>query len=203
MMKKLAILMMVSLFTMCLLLIGSSPAIAKDKALLSVATASTGGSWYPAGGAIASIINKYVPGAEASAHPSAASRENIRLIEKKKSDLGMVMPDVAYFAQTGTDMYAGKPPAKIAGLFSFWGIDLLIITRASTNIYKIEDLKGKKATFATKVISVAEPKTPEVDEEFAKSFGVEDGSVETLKSDISKSNHQDVGLTSSWLLVLD
>jgi len=50
--------------------------------------------------------------------------------------------------------------------------------------YHAENLKGKKATFATKVISVAEPKAPEVDEEFAKSFGVEDGSVETLRSDI-------------------
>ncbi len=50
--------------------------------------------------------------------------------------------------------------------------------------YHAENLKGKKATFATKVISVGEPKAPAVDEEFAKSFGVEDGSVETLKSDI-------------------
>jgi len=50
--------------------------------------------------------------------------------------------------------------------------------------YHAENLKGKKATFATKVISVGEPKIPEVDEEFAKSFGVEDGSVETLRSDI-------------------
>ena len=145
--KKIASQVLISLFMMCLLVIGNSPAIAGDKVLLSIATASTGGSWYPAGGAIASVINKYVSGAEASAHPSAASRENIRLIEKKKTDLGMVMPDVAYFAQTGTDLYDGKPPAKIAGLFSFWGIDLLIIARAKTDIYKIEDLKGKKVGF--------------------------------------------------------
>lgn len=50
--------------------------------------------------------------------------------------------------------------------------------------YHAENLKGKKATFATKVISVLEPKTPEVDGEFAKSFGIEDGSIEALKSDI-------------------
>ena len=125
--KKIASQMFISLFMMCLLFAGNSPAIA--------------------GGAIASVINKYVPGAEASAHPSAASRENIRLIEKKKTDLGMVMPDVAYFAQTGTDIYDGKPPAKITGLFSFWGIDLLIIAKANSDIYKIEDLKGKKVGF--------------------------------------------------------
>jgi uncharacterized protein len=145
--KKIASQIFIALFMVCLLLGGTSPAVAGEKVLLSIATASTGGFWYPAGGALASIINKYIPGTEASAHPSAASRENIRLIEKKKSDLGMVMPDVAYFAQTGTDIYKGKTPAKINGLFSFWGIDLLIIARANTDIYKIEDLKGKKVGF--------------------------------------------------------
>lgn len=50
--------------------------------------------------------------------------------------------------------------------------------------YHAENLKGKVATFDTKVISVGEPKAPEIDEEFAKSFGVEDGSVDKLRSDI-------------------
>ncbi|VAW56147.1 Cell division trigger factor [hydrothermal vent metagenome] len=50
--------------------------------------------------------------------------------------------------------------------------------------YHTEDLQGKTATFATKVKNVAAPKIPEIDEEFAKSFGVDDGSIETLKSDV-------------------
>jgi TRAP transporter TAXI family solute receptor len=125
----------------------SNQTFAGDKHLLSIATASTGGSWYPAGGAISSLINKYVPNTEASAHPSAASRENIRLLQEKNTDLAMVMPSVAYFAETATGLYEGKPPAKIKGLFSFWGIDLLIIARADRDIYKIEDLKGKKVGF--------------------------------------------------------
>ena len=122
-------------------------ALAADKRLLSIATASTGGSWYPAGGAISSIINKYVPNTEASAHPSAASRENIRLLQEKKTDMAMVMPDVAFYAQTATDIYKGKSPAKIRGLFSFWGIDLLIIARADTDIKTVADLKGHRVGF--------------------------------------------------------
>ncbi|HDZ90124.1 MAG: TAXI family TRAP transporter solute-binding subunit [Deltaproteobacteria bacterium] len=141
----------VTVFCICatLLLAGafSTDSLGGDKRLLSIATASTGGSWYPAGGAISSLINKYIPDTEASAHPSAASRENVRLLEEKKTDLAMVMPSVAYFAQSGTGIYKGKPPAKIKGLFSFWGIDLLIIARADTDIYKIEDLRGKKVGF--------------------------------------------------------
>ena len=140
--------MIVALFVMSLIFLNNNhQAFAGEKVLLSIATSGTGGSWYPAGGAIASLINKYVPDAEASAHPSAASRENIRLLEKKQTDLGMVMPDVAFFAQSGTSLYEGKKPADIAGLFSFWGIDLLIIARASTNIHTIEDLKGHRVAF--------------------------------------------------------
>lgn len=50
--------------------------------------------------------------------------------------------------------------------------------------YHAAELKGKTATFDTKVIYVAEPKAPALDEEFAKSFGVEDGSIEQLRKDI-------------------
>jgi len=50
--------------------------------------------------------------------------------------------------------------------------------------YHVENLKGKKANFETKLISVAEPKLPEVDEEFAKAFGVTEGGIDKLRSDI-------------------
>jgi TRAP transporter TAXI family solute receptor len=146
--KKSTTIAIVSLLVIGLVMTGShNPAEGADKRLLSIATASTGGSWYPAGGAISSIVNKYIPNTEASAHPSAASRESIRLLEEKKTDLAMVMPDVAYYAQTATDIYQGKPAAKISGLFSFWGIDLLIIARADTDIHSVEDLKGHKVGF--------------------------------------------------------
>jgi len=146
--KKSTSIVIVSLLVIGLVMAGGyHPAEGADKRQLSIATASTGGSWYPAGGAISSIINKYIPNTEASAHPSAASRESIRLLEEKKTDLAMVMPDVAYYAQTATDIYKGKPAAKIKGLFSFWGIDLLIIARADTDIQSVKDLKGHKVGF--------------------------------------------------------
>ena len=146
--KKIITMVVISTFLVGSVIAGSLiSTAAAEKRLLRIATASTGGSWYPAGGSIGSLITKYVPNTEASAHPAAASRENIRLLGEKKTDLAMVMPDVAYFAQTGTDLYQDKPPAKIKGLFSFWGIDLLIIARADTDIYKVEDLKGHKVGF--------------------------------------------------------
>jgi len=50
--------------------------------------------------------------------------------------------------------------------------------------YQAENLKGKPATFETKVISVAEAKLPEIDDEFAKAFGVTEGGIDQLKNEI-------------------
>ncbi len=50
--------------------------------------------------------------------------------------------------------------------------------------YAAKDLAGKEAEFAVTVKKVEEPKLPEIDEEFAKAFGVESGDVEQLKTDI-------------------
>jgi len=52
--------------------------------------------------------------------------------------------------------------------------------------YRAEHLAGKEVTFEAKVLKVAEPTLPEVDGEFAKSFGVEDGTVEGLRAEIRK-----------------
>ena len=52
--------------------------------------------------------------------------------------------------------------------------------------YRAEHLAGKEATFDVKVLKVAEPQLPELDEEFIKAFGVEAGTVEALREDVAK-----------------
>lgn len=52
--------------------------------------------------------------------------------------------------------------------------------------YRAQHLAGKDATFEVKVLRVAEPQLPEVDAEFVKAFGVEDGTVEGLRADVAK-----------------
>jgi trigger factor len=51
--------------------------------------------------------------------------------------------------------------------------------------YAAKDLAGKEAEFAVTIKKVEEPKLPEINEDFAKAFGVESGDVEQLKSEIS------------------
>lgn len=50
--------------------------------------------------------------------------------------------------------------------------------------YHGKDVAGKTAQFTLKVSKVSEPEIPELNEELVKTFGVEDGDVETFKNDV-------------------
>ncbi|SCX76026.1 trigger factor [Thiohalorhabdus denitrificans] len=58
--------------------------------------------------------------------------------------------------------------------------------------YPREELAGKTAQFEVTVKEVREKKLPELDEDFMKSFGVEDGKLETLRSDIQEGLEKEV-----------
>ncbi len=58
--------------------------------------------------------------------------------------------------------------------------------------YHASELAGKLAEFRIKVHEVKEPVTPELNEELVKSFGIEDGNVETLRADIRKNMEREL-----------
>ncbi|MDP3743125.1 MAG: trigger factor [Methylotenera sp.] len=55
-----------------------------------------------------------------------------------------------------------------------------------------EQLAGKTVGYEVTYVSVSQPKFPEIDADFAKSLGVEDGDVEKMKAEISESLEQEV-----------
>ena len=50
--------------------------------------------------------------------------------------------------------------------------------------YRVEKLAGKPAIFEVELSKVAEPLLPEIDDEFAKAFGVSEGGVDALQKEI-------------------
>ncbi|MFU8814815.1 MAG: trigger factor [Pseudomonadales bacterium] len=50
--------------------------------------------------------------------------------------------------------------------------------------YRAEQLAGKTVTFSVSVKAVAESRLPEVDEEFFKQFGIEEGGLEAFRADV-------------------
>jgi trigger factor len=61
-------------------------------------------------------------------------------------------------------------------------------------------LAGKKARVELKVTRVSEAKSPEVDEEFVKSFGIEDGTIETLRTEIRNNLERELKQASTSMM---
>ncbi|WP_456405937.1 trigger factor [Thiolapillus sp.] len=58
--------------------------------------------------------------------------------------------------------------------------------------YRVENLAGKDVSFEVEVKAVAEPKLPEIDEDFVKALGVEDGTEESLRKEIRENMEREV-----------
>lgn len=58
--------------------------------------------------------------------------------------------------------------------------------------YQAEHLAGKAAEFDINVLEVKESFLPELNEELVKSFGIEDGTIESLKADINKNMEREL-----------
>jgi TRAP transporter TAXI family solute receptor len=126
------------------LVVGISSAWAQKKVRISIATGGTGGVYYPYGGAIASVISKYVPGVEATAEVTAAAVDNIKLVAAGEADMGYAYPDLANDAIEGNAPFKGKLPIQImAHLYVSY---FHLVTLGNSPINSVADLKGKRVS---------------------------------------------------------
>lgn len=115
-----------------------------QKKFINIATGGTAGTYYPLGGAITEILNKNIPGMNASAQSTGASVANINLLRDGKVDLAFVQNDIAYYAYSGTEMFKDKKFANLRGISTLYPETIQIVTTDKTGITSINDLKGKR-----------------------------------------------------------
>ena len=123
---------------------GDKKAAPAKQQFVNIATGGTAGTYYPLGGALAEILNKNIPGVNASAQSTGASVANINLLATGKVDLAFVQNDIAYYAVNGTEMFQGKKVAGLKGVATLYPETIQIITLDNTGIKTINDLKGKR-----------------------------------------------------------
>lgn len=122
----------------------TSPAIAQKQ--LSIATAGTGGIYFPIGGGLAEIINQHVGGYAATAEVTGGSVENMGLIAMGDADLAIALGDTVYKALNGTGKFENQQLAMIRGLASLYTNMVQIVTLADSDITTLSDLRGKRVS---------------------------------------------------------
>src|SRR3546814_12092257 len=82
------------------------PAAAKDKLLIGASSASS--SQYGYFVALSQLINSHVQNVDSSVVETGATVDNLRRIERKQIDLGLVTTNVGYQAYVGEGPFEGK-----------------------------------------------------------------------------------------------
>ena len=118
---------------------------APKKQFMSLATSSVGGSWFPLGGAMASVVSKHYPNLNITAEVTGGTNDNLKLVMNKKVELALSTNSQAYLAYKGEGAFAksGKI-TNMRGLLGGHMIKWQLYTLKANGITKITDLKGGK-----------------------------------------------------------
>jgi uncharacterized protein len=128
--------------------------VASAKTFLSIATSTSGGTFYAVGGKLADMITKHVPDTQATAEVTAGGVENARQIKNKKTNIAMMPGDTLYNAVNGlAEFSSGKIPIdQIAALYP---TPLQILALERSGIKTVADLKGKRVSIGAPGSSTA------------------------------------------------
>ena len=125
------------------------PALAQAQQF-SIVTGTTGGVYYPLGGAMANILSKKVPGWAVTAEATAGSVANMHMIRDGKAQMALTQCDTAYDAIKGLDKFVGKP-VESRTLCVVYPNLVHFVTMEGTGINKLSDIKGKRISTSAPV----------------------------------------------------
>ena len=109
---------------------------------LSIATGNTGGVYYPYGGGLAKVIGESLR-VQATAEVTAASVDNLKLIQQRKVDLAFTLADTLDDAMAGRGAFQQTGPVKARALAVLYPNYTHLATVAGNGIERIADLRGR------------------------------------------------------------
>jgi len=131
----------------------SAPAIAQQRTRSYVlTTGTTGGTYYPVGVAIATLVKVRLQashGLDLSAISSAGSTENVKLLRENQAQFAIMTGLVSQFASSGINVFqADGPQRNLRGIMPLWyNYSQFVIDRSLATTGRIGDLRnlyGKK-----------------------------------------------------------
>jgi TRAP transporter TAXI family solute receptor len=123
------------------------PGLARAQAAqqLAIATGTTGGVYYPLGGALANYLSRGIPGMSATVEVTGGSVANLQLLGANRVGMVLTQVDASVDAVRGNDRFRGRavPVRAISVLYTN---RMQVVTVGSTGIRSMADLKGKRVS---------------------------------------------------------
>lgn len=114
-----------------------------EKYNLIIGTGGVGGTYYPLGGALASVWTKYLDNVTVSAQSTGASVENTQLLENGEVELALTQNDLAEYAVKGEYMFT-KQYEKMQLIGRLYSEPIQVFVRNDSGIKSIADMAGKR-----------------------------------------------------------
>ena len=110
---------------------------------LAIATGTTGGVYYPLGGALANILSRTIPGMSATVEVTGGSVANNQLLGAGRVGLVFTQVDASVDAVKGEDRFRGRP-VKVRALAVIYTNRMQAVTTTASGIQGLADMKGKR-----------------------------------------------------------
>lgn len=126
----------------------AAPRLAQAQAApqqLAIATGTTGGVYYPLGGALANYLSRGIPGMSATVEVTGGSIANLQLLGAGRVGMVLTQVDAAVDAVRGSERFRGRPVAARA-IAVLYTNRMQVVTTAATGIRSMADLKGKRVS---------------------------------------------------------
>lgn len=110
---------------------------------LLIGSTSSSSSHYGYFVAVSQIVNQKVPNVNTSVVETGATMDNLRRMDRKQVDFGLVTTNVMHNAAMGTADFAGKPlNARLLWVYSIAPQN--VVVRADSGVKTLTDLNGKR-----------------------------------------------------------
>ena len=110
---------------------------------LSIGTGGTGGVYYPYGGALARLLTEQIPNLQVTAEVTAASVDNLKLMQVGKVDLAFTLADTVAQAGAGSGPFkATGPIGSIRTLAVLYTNVTHVVVKPGIGIKTVADLRG-------------------------------------------------------------
>jgi TRAP transporter TAXI family solute receptor len=129
-----------------LLLALVAPALAADRVVVTLGTATPGGGFPVYGDAVVATVNEQDPALELQPRNTKGSTENVPLLERGELDIALVQGEVAHESLTGV----GRAPANLKVIAAMYSTPGMFVVRADSPARSIADLRGKPVAFGAK-----------------------------------------------------
>ncbi|HKL11107.1 MAG TPA: TAXI family TRAP transporter solute-binding subunit [Clostridia bacterium] len=141
----LTLVMAASVFTGCGAKESGEEAVAPEKEVvrISLATGGTGGTYYPVGSGIASLLTKNVEGLEVTAESTGASVANLKMIKDGQVEMILAAANTSLGGYTGAEPFE-VPIDNIRGITALYPETFQFVVLDKSGLTSIEELKGKR-----------------------------------------------------------